>query len=94
VSGPGASGVSGCGWQGRRTDREPDAVTSGTCITCGDVAVEMTVVLVDQARGLALCEAADGRRETIEIALVAPVRPAERLLTHAGTAIAHEGGAR
>jgi hypothetical protein len=28
----------------------------------------------------------------VEIALVAPVSPADRLLIHAGTAIAHQGG--
>jgi hydrogenase maturation factor len=60
------------------------------CITCGDVAVEMSVVRVDEARELALCETAEGVRETVEIALVAPVRPADRLLVHAGTAIARE----
>jgi hydrogenase maturation factor len=60
------------------------------CITCGDVAVTLTVVRVDDQRGLALCEADDGRRETVEIALVAPVSPADRLLVHAGTAIACE----
>ncbi|HEY5428116.1 MAG TPA: HypC/HybG/HupF family hydrogenase formation chaperone [Solirubrobacteraceae bacterium] len=69
-----------------------DACGSQHCITCGDVAVEMTVLRVDEARELALCEADDGRHETVEVALVAPVRPAERLLVHAGTAIAHQGG--
>jgi hypothetical protein len=58
------------------------------CITCGDVAIEMTVITVDMATGLALCEADDGGREMIEVALVADVRPADRLLAHAGTAIA------
>jgi hydrogenase maturation factor len=62
------------------------------CITCGDIAIAMTVVQVDARRGLALCEAEGGGRETVEIALVEPVRPAERLLVHAGTAIAREGG--
>jgi hydrogenase maturation factor len=33
------------------------------------------------------CADQDGRRETVEIALVAPVAPADRLLVHAGTAI-------
>ena len=65
---------------------------SDHCITCGDIAVEMTVVLLDEERELALCEGDDGGRETVEIALVAPVRPADRLLVHAGTAIAHQGG--
>jgi hydrogenase maturation factor len=70
-----------------------DGCDSEHCITCGDIAVEMTVLRVDEARELALCAAADGRRETVEIALVAPVRRAERLLVHAGTAIAHQEGA-
>jgi len=61
------------------------------CITCGDVAVEMTVLGIDEARGLALCAADDGHHETVETALVAPVHPADRLLVHAGTAIAHQG---
>ena len=43
-------------------------------------------------RDLALCEADDGRRETVEIALVAPVSEGDRLLVHAGTAIAHAAG--
>jgi hydrogenase maturation factor len=62
------------------------------CITCGDIAIAMVVVKVDAKRGLALCETEDGARETVEIALVSPVRPAQRLLVHAGTAIAHQGG--
>jgi hydrogenase maturation factor len=62
------------------------------CITCGDIADEMTVLEVDEVRELALCEAEGGRRQTVEIALVEPVRPADRLLVHAGTAIAHQGG--
>jgi HupF/HypC family len=69
-----------------------DVCGSEHCITCGDVAVEMTVLRVDEVRALALCEADDGRHETVEVALVAPVHPADRLLVHAGTAIAHEGG--
>ena len=69
-----------------------DVCASEHCITCGDIAVEMTVLRVDEARELALCAADDGRHETVEVALVAPVRPAERLLVHAGTAIAREGG--
>ena len=63
------------------------------CITCGDIAVEMTVLGIDEDRGLALCAADDGHHETVETALVAPVRPADRLLVHAGTAIAHQGDA-
>jgi len=47
----------------------------------------MTVVLVDEARGLALCEDADGTRTTVEIALIGAVAPADTLLVHAGTAL-------
>ncbi len=56
------------------------------CITCGDVAVEMTVLRVDDERGLALCEV-DGGKETVETGLVGPVAPGDGLLVHAGTAL-------
>jgi hydrogenase maturation factor len=61
--------------------------TSGTCITCGDVAVPMRVIEVDENRGLALCETAGGERSTVEIALV-DAGPGDDVLVHAGTAIA------
>ena len=61
--------------------------TSGTCITCGDVAVAMRVIEVDDERCLALCENGDGERTTVEIALVTPVAENDVLLVHAGTAI-------
>jgi hydrogenase maturation factor len=63
------------------------------CITCSDQAIEMTVIELDAERELAVCETAGGERETVEIALVGPVGPAERVLVHAGTAIARAGGA-
>ena len=62
------------------------------CITCGDTAVEMEVLRVDRDRGLALCSDAGGAPTSIEIALVEPVGDGDRLLVHAGTAIAHAGG--
>jgi len=58
------------------------------CITCGDDGVPMTVVRIDPQRGLALCAAAGGARANVETALVEPVAPGDRLLVHAGTAIA------
>ena len=58
------------------------------CITCGDVAIPLTVLRLDEERGLALCADDDGKSETVETALVAPVAPGDRLLVHAGTAIA------
>ena len=57
------------------------------CITCGDEAVPMRIVRVDEDRGLALCEDGDGRRSSVEIALVAPVGAGDELLVHAGTAL-------
>ena len=57
------------------------------CITCGDDGIPMVVVALDPERGLALC--ADGdERSTVETALVEPVALGDRLLVHAGTAIA------
>ena len=63
------------------------------CITCGDVAVELKVVSVDHARGLAVCADASGAGTEVDVLLVAPVGPGETLLVHAGTAIAKAGGA-
>jgi hydrogenase assembly chaperone HypC/HupF len=59
------------------------------CITCGDEAVPLRVVEVDANRELALCENEDGARETVEVALVAPVAAGDGVLVHAGTAIAN-----
>jgi hydrogenase maturation factor len=58
------------------------------CITCGDVAIAMTVLRLDEERGLALCADGEGNHETVETDLVAPVVPGDTLLVHAGTAIA------
>lgn len=58
------------------------------CITCGDEAVPLRVLRLDEARGLALCESDEGAHETVEVALVPQVSPGDRLLVHAGTAIA------
>ena len=58
------------------------------CITCGDDGDPMTVLRVDADRGLALCADRDGVHATVETDLLAPVAPGERLLVHAGTAIA------
>jgi hydrogenase maturation factor len=64
------------------------------CVTCGDVALAMRVLDLDAAeRSLACCATVEGRREEVEIALVAPVAAGEWLLVHAGTAIARVEGA-
>ncbi len=64
-----------------------DCVATEGCITCGDVAIPMTVVKVDPERSLALCASAEGARQSVEIALVEPVESGELLLVHAGTAL-------
>jgi hydrogenase maturation factor len=48
----------------------------------------MTVVLVDEGRGLALCQDEAGARSSVEIALIDPVAPGDTVLVHAGTALA------
>jgi len=58
------------------------------CITCSDEGCPMTVVAVDTERWLALCEAPDGSRSSVEIALVPELAPGAVLLVHAGTALA------
>jgi hydrogenase expression/formation protein HypC len=47
----------------------------------------MTVVEVDDARGLALCADEAGERASVEISLVEPVGRGDRLLVHAGVAL-------
>ena len=73
-----------------RTGAAPSASTCSSehCITCGDDGEPMTIVAVDQRRGLALCSDETGARATVETALVSPVGVGDRLLVHAGTAIA------
>jgi hypothetical protein len=67
---------------------ELDACGSQHCITCGDDGDPMTIVSLDVARGLAVCRGEDGDTETVETALVEPVAEGDRVLVHAGTAIA------
>ena len=64
---------------------------SGHCITCGDDGEPMTVLRVDEVRELALCSDESGAHHTVEIALVEPVSPGDRLLVHAGTALVQLG---
>ncbi len=58
------------------------------CLTCGDVALPLRILEVDEATGLALCESKGGERESVEIALVGPLSVGDVVLVHAGTAIA------
>jgi hydrogenase maturation factor len=61
------------------------------CITCGDVAVEVEVFMVDAVRELATGADEAGLATEVDTMLVGPVTPGDRLLVHAGTAIARVG---
>jgi hypothetical protein len=53
----------------------------------------MTVIEYDAKSGLATCAPLEGAPQQVEAALVEPLTPGERLLVHAGTAIAKTHGA-
>ena len=63
-------------------------MTDVHCVTCADAAVALTVVSVDAAPGLGLCVADDGSRQTVELSLLDEIEPGERVLVHAGVALA------
>ena len=60
-----------------------DATTG--CITCGDVALLLTVVSVDGED--ATCRDADGRTELVALELVGGADVGDVLLVHAGVAL-------
>jgi hydrogenase expression/formation protein HypC len=60
------------------------------CITCGDVAVALRVVAL-APDGMARCARDDGAEEAVEVTLVAPVAPGDRVLVHAGVALQRVG---
>ena len=55
------------------------------CLTCGDVAVPVTVL--EAAGADALCRDDHGQEGKVAVELVAPVAAGERLLIHGGVAI-------
>ena len=57
----------------------------GECITCGDVAVPLTVVSI--AGSDARCRDGDGREESVALEFVGRVGVGDRVLVHAGVAI-------
>jgi hydrogenase expression/formation protein HypC len=63
-------------------------VTDG-CLTCGDVAVPLTVLEVVGSD--ARCRDEDGNEELVATELVGAVAPDDRLLVHAKVAIARLG---
>jgi hydrogenase assembly chaperone HypC/HupF len=68
-----------------RADQLDACELTDGCITCGDVAVPLTVV--EAAGSDARCRDRHGRVETVATELVGPVRPGDWLLVHAGIAI-------
>lgn len=60
---------------------------SDHCVTCGDEGTPMRVLRIDEARALALCEAEDGSKSSVQIELVEPVESGDELLVHAGVAL-------
>jgi hydrogenase expression/formation protein HypC len=70
------------------TSSASSACTSEHCVTCSDEAAAMVVVRLDGRRGLALCADVQGERKTVETALLDAVAPGDRVLVHAGVAIA------
>jgi D-sedoheptulose 7-phosphate isomerase len=58
------------------------------CLTCGDVAVELTVASVEGDRAIG---ERDGLREEVAVDLVDDVQPGDRLLCHAGVALERTG---
>ena len=67
----------------------PHCELTDGCITCGDVAVELTVVSIDGPD--ALCRDERGATERVALELVDAVASGDRLLVHAGVALERLG---
>ncbi|MCW2725100.1 MAG: hydrogenase maturation factor [Frankiales bacterium] len=69
------------------TDPSSSCATGPGCITCGDVALPLTVVEVTGPD--ARCRTDDGREELVATELVGVVAAGDVLLVHAGVALEH-----
>ena len=61
-----------------------------SCITCSDQGIEMVVLDVDVATGLARCREAAGTGDgdsLVDVELVVPVAAGDLVLVHAGVAL-------
>ncbi|HEY1593300.1 MAG TPA: HypC/HybG/HupF family hydrogenase formation chaperone [Solirubrobacteraceae bacterium] len=65
---------------------DPVCDQAGHCITCGDEAIPMQVL--ESREGNAVCVDSDGTRHEVAVELIGPVTPDQRVLVHAGVAIA------
>jgi len=61
------------------------------CATCADEGVPMRVLGVAAGAGLYDCAGEDGETTTVDMTLVEPVAPDERVLVHAGVALVKLG---
>jgi hydrogenase maturation factor len=67
-------------------------MTACTCVTCSDEGTPFRIRALDaDADGLADCVGDDGANAEVDVALVAPVAVGDRVLVHAGVAIARLG---
>jgi HupF/HypC family len=57
------------------------------CITCGDEAARMRVLMPAGADGLVTCEDESGAAAIVDAALVAPLAAGDVVLVHAGVAL-------
>ena len=62
------------------------------CLTCADAASWMRVLVIDATRELALCVDEEQRQHTVDIGITTGVARGERVLVHAGAALAKERG--
>lgn len=65
----------------------PACEPGGRCVTCSDEGVPMRVVSVC-ADGAVCLDEDGGRHDGVAVDLVGPVAPGDRVLVHAGVAIA------
>ena len=75
------------------TDPAPaPACTADHCITCGDDGIPITNFGHDNEPGISLCSDDAGELWPVETTLVDHVLPGDRVLVHAGVAIAALAG--
>jgi hydrogenase maturation factor len=71
----------------------PHCTPESGCITCSDEGLPLRIAQVDAATGLARCADDGGRESEVDVSLVAPVQPGDRVLVHAGVALTRLEGA-
>lgn len=67
------------------TPRPSCGIDNDGCITCGDVAVPLTVIEAGSTD--VRCRDDEGREEIVAVELIGAVNPGDQLLVHAGVAL-------